>query len=68
MQIDQRILDTLTDEQKKGLEEATTAEELAALAKKTGYDLTDEQLQAFAGGMDLSWWPGCDEFICQLEL
>ena len=65
VEINQSILDALTDEQKKAIEEATTPEELAALAKKTGYDLTDEQLRSLSGGLDLDWLPGCNEFHCK---
>ena len=32
-----------------------TPEELLALAKEEGYELTDEQLEAVAGGIDTDW-------------
>ena len=50
MNIPENILMTLTDEQKKAVEEAQTPEELLAVAKETGYELTLEQLEAVSGG------------------
>ena len=50
MNIDERILSKLTDEQKKMVEAAMSPEELLSLAKEAGYELTQEQLDAVAGG------------------
>ena len=50
MNIPESILSTLTDEQKKKVEEAQSPEELLALAKEAGYELTREQLENVAGG------------------
>ena len=50
MNIPENILSTLTDEQKKKVEAAQTPEELLALAKEAGYELSSEQLGAVAGG------------------
>ena len=50
MNLDESILSTLTDEQKEKVEAAQTPEELIALAKETGYELSPEQLEAVAGG------------------
>ena len=50
MNIPENILNTLTDEQKKKVEAARTPEELLALARETGYEMTPEQLEAVAGG------------------
>ena len=50
MNIDGRILSTLTDEQRKKVEAAQTPEDLLALAKEAGYELTPEQLEAVSGG------------------
>ena len=55
MNIDERILSKLTDEQKKMVEAARSPEELLSLAKEAGYELTQEQLDAVAGG-------GCGKF------
>ena len=50
MNIDESILSKLTDEQKKKVEAAQTPEELLAIAKETGYELSPEQLEAVSGG------------------
>ena len=55
MNIPENILSSLTGEQKKKVEAAQTPEELLALAKESGYELTQEQLNAVAGG-------GCERF------
>ena len=55
MNIPENILSTLTDEQKKKIEAAKTPEELLAIAKETGYELTAEQLEAVAGGKGCTW-------------
>ena len=49
MNIPENILSTLTDEQKKKIEAAQTPEELLALAKESGYELSPDQLEAVAG-------------------
>lgn len=50
MSIDENILSKLTDEQKKKVDEAQSPEELLAIAKETGYELTPEELEAISGG------------------
>ena len=50
MNIPENIFSTLTDVQKKKVEAAQTPEELLALAKETGYELTPVQMEAIAGG------------------
>ena len=55
MNIPEHILSTLTDEQKKKVEAAQSPEELLALAKEVGYELTPEQLEDVAGGGGSSW-------------
>ena len=55
MNIPENILSKLTDEQKKKVESAQTPEELLALAKETGYELSPDQLEAVAGGDGSSW-------------
>ena len=52
MNIDESILSKLTDEQKKKVKAAKSPEELLAIAKETGYELSPEQLDAVSGG---SW-------------
>ena len=44
MDIDLKIFNILTDEQKKAVETAQTPEELIALAKSQGYELTSEDM------------------------
>ena len=46
--------DDLTDEQKARVEACKTTEELIALAKEEGVELSDEQLNSIAGGDN--WW------------
>lgn len=61
MKIPEDVLSKLTDEQKKRIEAAKTPEEYLAIAKETGYELSEEQLNAMAGG----WCPDCkDDYCC----
>jgi len=48
MKIPENILNTLTDEQKKKVETAKSPEELLNLAKESGQELTDEQVEDVA--------------------
>lgn len=48
------IFNELTDEQKVKARECSNAEELMALAKDEGIELTDEQLEGVAGGWGCS--------------
>ena len=48
----------LTEEQKAKARECTSAEQLVALAREEGVELTDEQLDAVSGGGD--WYCGAD--------
>ena len=50
MKIPENILSTLTDEQKKKVEAAQSPEELLALAKEAGYEMSPDQLESVAGG------------------
>ena len=59
MDIDLKIFNILTDEQKKAVEDAQTPEELIALAKSQGYELTSEDMLAVSTG-----WQ-CDD-NCQI--
>ena len=47
----------LSDELKAKASEATSAEELLSLAEREGVELTDEQLEAVAGG-EVDWDAG----------
>ena len=57
MNIPESILSTLTDEQKKKVEAAQSPEELIAIAKEAGTDLSPEQLESIAGR-----WNPCRKF------
>ena len=59
MDIDLKIYNILTDEQKKAVEAAQTPEELITLAKEQGYELTSEDMLAVSTG-----WQ-CDD-NCQI--
>ena len=59
MNIPENILSTLTDEQKKKVEAAKTPEELLAIAKECGQELTQDQLETVAGG---GCWK-CDSYV-----
>ena len=48
--------ENLTEEQKAKVMACKTADELVALAKEEGVDLSDEQLDSIAGG-DSFWCP-----------
>jgi len=61
MNIDESILSKLTDEQKKKVEAAKSPEELLAIAKETGYELSPEQLEAISGG-EIKW---CSNYDCK---
>ena len=50
MKIPEKILATLTDEQKKKVEAAQSAEELMKIASEYGQELTADQLEGIAGG------------------
>ena len=63
MNIPENILSTLTDEQKKKVETAKSPEELLAIAKEAGYELSQEQLEAVSGGKD-HWCSDCKENVC----
>ena len=51
-----KILETLNDEQKKKIKNAKNPEELLAIAKEAGYELSQEQLNEMSGG---EWKCGC---------
>lgn len=50
MKLNENLLRGLTAEQKKAAEAAQTPEELLALARETGHELSAKQLKAISGG------------------
>ena len=50
MHIPEKAFSTLTDEQKRKVEAAKTPEELLAIAKEGGYELTMEEINQISGG------------------
>ncbi len=56
MDISEKVLSRLTDEQKKKAENAESPEELLAIAKEAGFELSREQMDDLAGG---SKWDEC---------
>ncbi len=50
MSISENTLNKLTAEQKEKLTTAKTPEELLAIAKETGYELSPDELEAVSGG------------------
>ena len=62
MNIPENILSTLTDEQKIKVEEAKSPEELNALAKECGIELTIDQLESVSGGLQHTPCP--KDFYC----
>ena len=62
MNIPENILSTLTDEQKKKVEAAKSTEELSALAKECGIELTIDQLEGVSGGLQHAPCP--KDFYC----
>ena len=66
MNIPENILSTLTDEQKKKVEAAQSPEELFALVKEAGYELSPDQLEAVSGGKNwCTRW--CGKGYCNLH-
>lgn len=51
----------LTPEQQKKACACETPEELLALAQEEGYELSQEELDAVAGGVHLAW---CNDLSC----
>ena len=60
MNIPEHILNTLTDEQKEKVKAAQTPEELLAIAKEAGHELSRKQLDAIAGG-EICLWHQCEQ-------
>ena len=64
MNIDESILSKLTGEQRQKVEAAQSPEELLAIAKETGYELTQDELEAVSGGYS---WKVCTRYDCNVE-
>ena len=47
--------DELSPELKKKLQECKTPDDVLALAKEAGYELSEEELNAVNGGIDTDW-------------
>lgn len=56
-------INDLTPEQQKKARACETPEELLALAKEEGYELTNDELAALAGGKGSNW---CSRLNCIL--
>lgn len=54
--------DKLSPELQKKVRECKTPEEIVALAREEGYEITDEELQAISGGVKWSLW--CSDQQC----
>ena len=68
MNIPENILSTLTDEQKKKIEAAQSPDEILALAKEAGYELSQEQLESVSGGWCGKHCPGiCKHGSCGVD-
>ena len=57
MALEDRIK-ALTSEQRARAKQCKSAEELLALAKEEGYELTDDELEGISGG----FWNDCDPY------
>jgi hypothetical protein len=65
MNIPENIFNTLTSEQKKKAAEAKNPQELIALAKECGQELTQEQLESVDAGFGC--WGKCDPVCHERE-
>ena len=50
----------LTPEQIEKVSTCKTPEDILALAKEEGYELTDEELSQVVGGGSFAWKPSCE--------
>ena len=49
------------------LKAAKTPEDILALAKEEGYELSDEELNGVAGAGGCSWVQDCDPIVCMRD-
>jgi len=54
--------DELTPEQQEKVKACKSSDELLALAKEQGYELSDADLETIAGGR--KWGEPCNDWIC----
>ena len=59
-------IEDLSPELQEKVKSCQSGEELMALAKEEGYDLTDEQLEAVAGGSSPCWGHDSCSSDCQI--
>ena len=64
MNIPESFLSTLSDEQKAKAAAAKSPEDLLALAKEVGYELSPEQLENVAGGKGKWCFDYCPNDTC----
>ena len=62
MNIPENIFNNLTEGQKEAIEAARSSEELSALAKECGIELTIDQLEGVSGGLQHAPCP--KDFYC----
>lgn len=58
--MDEKMFDNLSEETKAKVLAAKTPEEMLAVAKSEGVELSLDELDEVSGGS----WNGCDEFKC----
>ena len=63
MNIDESILSKLTEEQKEKVKAAQSPQELLAIAKEYGHELSLEELEAISGGGSFWCISECDPFV-----
>ena len=59
MSIDKKSFENVSGETRAKAQNCQSEEELAALAKETGVELSDDQLEALTGGVN---WPDCPTY------
>ena len=63
MNIDEKILSQLTEEQKEKVKAAQTPQELLAIAREYGHELSTKELEAVSGGSSFWCISECDPFV-----